>query len=105
MERHYTRNVLKKALDGAPYKVSEGGLTDAVKAGKATERKFFPPFGKYICGMTVYDVQTWLARRNEYLPEWILRKILDQAALEVIAYGGLPAKMQLYLDKETGYES
>jgi hypothetical protein len=60
-----------------------------------------------ILGATVHDVQSWLARRrNLSAHEWLLRKVLDDAADETLRNGQGRAKYyQRSLDEETGYDS
>ena len=104
MERRYTTGVIMLALEGTPGDVgSKPRLATDWENGIFTANKYGG--GRGFLGATVFDVQSWLARRR-YLtaPEWLLRKVLDDAAAEILGNGHVSSKrFQRYLDKETGY--
>ena len=102
MERHYTQRVVMEALRGAPYNPSWPKMTEDRQRGIMTCRRFAIG-GRAMYGLTIYDVQSWMARKGEFLPDWVLTKILENAATDIIARGGRPAKNQIAIDKETGH--
>jgi hypothetical protein len=91
-----------EALRDAPYNPSPPKMTEDRQKGIMTCRRFDID-GRTMYGLTVYDVQSWMGRKNESLPAWILKAILEHAAMDIIARGGKPAKNQIYMDKEMGY--
>ena len=102
MERRYTTGVIRQALKGTPGYVSKTRLATDWEKGVFTANKY--GMGRGFLGATVFDVQTWLARRNLTAPEWLLRKVLDDAAAEILESGsGKSKRLQQRLDKETGY--
>ena len=107
MERRYTTGVIRQALEG-----TDGSIPDATTLAHDWEKGIFTA-EKYrwgtqhgILGATVHDVQSWLARqRNLSAHTWLLRKVLDDAAAEILKNGQTKAKNnQRRLDKETGYD-
>ena len=106
MERRYTTGVIRKALKGTPGAVADKwSLAHDWEKGIFTAQKYRRGMDPGVLGATVYDVQTWLARqRNLSAPEWLLRKVLDDAAAETLMNGQGTAKSnQRRLDEETGY--
>ena len=102
MERRYTTGVIRLALRRTPGYAGKTQLANDWVRGVFTARKYGT--GKGFLGATVFDVQSWLARRYLQAPEWLLRKILDDAATEILENGhGGAKRIQLHLDKETGY--
>ena len=102
MERRYTTGVIRQALRGTPGGVSKTRLATYWENGIFTANKYGQ--GRGFLGATVFDVQSWLARRYLQAPEWLLRKVLDDAAAEILGNGHPTSKrFQRYLDKETGY--
>ena len=106
MERRYTTGVIRQALRGTPGCVSKTRLATDWKKGVFTAYKYGQSSsgGRGFLGATVFDVQTWLARRNLTAPEWLLRKVLDDAAAKILESGpSKSGRLQQCLDKETGY--
>ena len=107
MERRYTTGVIRLALKG-----TAGAITDKTalahdwERGIFTATKFRGGSRSGILGATVHDVQSWLARRRELAaPEWLLRKVLDDAAAETLMNEENTAKRnQRRLDKETSFD-
>ena len=106
MERRYTTGVIRQALRGTPGCVSKTRPATDWEKGIFTANKYGQGNGggRGFLGATVFDVQTWLARRNLTAPEWLLRKVLDDAAAEILENGpGNSKRFQRHLDRETGY--
>lgn len=107
MERRYTTGVIRRALEGTPAAV--GDKTDLAhdwEKGIFTANKYTWGSSAGVLGATVHDVQSWLARRRLLqAPEWLLRKVLNDAAADILGNGQRRAKSnQRRLDKETGYD-
>lgn len=99
MERHYTQRVVIEALQGAPYKPTLPKMTEDRQKGIMTCRGFTIG-GRQMYGLTVHDVQSWMARKGEFLPDWILKNILEHTARALIESGGRPADYQISMDEE-----
>ena len=99
MARHYTQRVVMEALQGAPYNPTLPKMTEDRQKGIMTCRRFTIG-GRPMYGLTVHDVQSWMARKGEFLPDWILKSVLEYTAGELIARGGPPAKHQISMDEE-----
>lgn len=99
MERHYTQRVVMEALQGAPYKPTLPKMTEDRQKGIMTCRRFTID-GRTMYGLTVHDVQSWMARKGEFLPDWILKSVLEHTAREIIKTGGRSSKHQISMDEE-----
>lgn len=107
MQRRYTTGVIRLAMTGTPAEVAKTKLASDWEKGKFTAKKFGESNrgGKGFLGATVLDVQSWLARRSLVAPEWLLRKVLDDAAAKILENGpGGSKRLQQHLDKETSYD-
>jgi len=99
MERHYTQRVVMDALQGATYKPTLPKMTEDRQSGIMTCRRFTSD-GRTRDGLTAQDVQKWMARKGEFLPDWILKNVLEHTAREVIDSGGRSSKHQISMDEE-----
>ena len=94
MERRYTAGVIRLALRGTSGDISKTRLATDWEKGIFTANKYRQGNGggRGFLGATVFDVQSWLARRYLQAPEWLLRKVLDDAAAEILGNGHVRAQ-------------
>lgn len=105
MERRYTTCVIRHALKGTPAETKKTKLATDWESGIFTAIKYWPGDRQGLLGATVFDVQSWLARRGLSAHEWILRKLLEDAAHSILKNGPPQSRRhQQFLDKETGFD-